>query len=149
MPYHYLEDETTVDVAFEAKAESFEALCREAWNATLGLMVENPDAVAAARRAEFELSNSSGEMLLFDLLGELLYRKDAEGALYRLQDLTVRQPAAGGAGDQVWRLTATIDGEELDPAKHHYGVDIKAVTLYAFTVEPREEGWFARVVLDT
>lgn len=147
MPYRYLDDETTVDVAFEAEAESAEELFREAWEATLRLMIEDPASLTAARESELERENDSVEMLLFDFLGELLYRKDAEGALYRVTNLELRTESDGVAGGG-W-LRATLEGEPIDSGRHALGVDIKAVTLYAFRVERRDSGWFARVVLDS
>lgn len=141
MAYRYLEDQTTADVAFEVEAESLETLFGEAWEAVLRLMLENPEALAPSSRRTVSFSSDSPEMLLFDFLGELLYRKDAERRFYRIARLEL-------SGDAL-TLHAELEGETIDERRHGLGVDVKAVTLYAFRVERREELWYARVVLDT
>jgi SHS2 domain-containing protein len=146
MSYRYLDDETTVaDAAFEARGASLEELFRESWNATLGLMIENAEALEAREHPEIELSDRSAEMLLFSFLGELLYLKDANGGLYKLDELAVHRSERAGA----WKLQARAAGEAIDRRRHRLGVDIKAVTLYAFSLWEEDDGWAARVVLDT
>ena len=146
MSYRYLDDETTVaDAAFEAHGKSLEELFRESWNATLGLMIENPEALEPREHPEIELSDRSAEMLLFSFLGELLYLKDAHGGLYALDEVSVHRPE----GKEDWRLRAKAAGEAIDSRRHRLGVDIKAVTLYAFSLWEQDDGWAARVVVDT
>ncbi len=183
MPHRILGDETTYDAAFEAWAGDLTALFRECWDVTLSFLVENPEEIRSDAREVVTLESDSVELLLFEFLGELLYRKDAEERVYRLGQLELdggsapapdstpvtdgvgpgqdgrvdAEESSAGVGEPgvragrgaSYRLEAEIVGETLDPERHCYGVDVKAVTLYAFTVELRDDGWFARVVLDT
>ncbi|MFW6181362.1 MAG: archease, partial [Spirochaetota bacterium] len=87
------------------------------------------------------------EMLLFDFLQEIIFRKDAEGRFYRLESLRVEDPPDGETGGR-WRLNAVLGGEEIDPARHRVSVDVKAVTLLSFSVRRTAGGWEATVVLD-
>lgn len=142
MPYRYVDDATTADVAFEAYGDSLEGLLSEAWSATLGLMVEDPGRLKKQERRRVSVESENPELLLFELLGELLYYKDAEGLLLALEDCELERP-----GDR-YRFNATAQGERIDPGRQRLGVDIKAVTLHQFYLRQIEEGWEARVVLD-
>ena len=108
-------------------------------------MIENPEALEAREHPEIELSERSAEMLLFSFLGELLYLKDAHGGLYALDEVSVHRPER----TEDWRVRARAAGEAIDSRRHRLGVDIKAVTLYAFSLWEEDDGWAARVVLDT
>lgn len=143
MPYRYVDDATTADVAFEAYGETLENLLCAAWEATVGLMVEDPKGLGSAERRRISLENEDPEMLLFELLGELLYYKDAEGLLLALDECTLETH-----GERLI-FTALATGGQIDPDRHSLGVDIKAVTLHQFELRQIEEGWEARVVLDT
>lgn len=62
-------------------------------------------------------------------------------------------PAAPGrnsppAPDRWW-LTATVEGDTVNPKRHDLRADVKAVTYHQFEVGPDGAGgWKARVVLD-
>lgn len=109
----------------------------------MGLMVEDSQALGSAEYRRISLENEDPEMLLFDLLGDLLYYKDAEGLLLVLDECTLE-----AHGDR-FIFSARAGGEYIDPNRHRLGVDIKAVTLHQFELRKTEEGWKARVVLDT
>lgn len=143
MPYRYIDDATTADVAFEVYGESLESVLSEAWTAAVGLMVEDPERLRKQERRQITVESDDPEMLLFELLGELLYYKDAEGIL-----LALRRYELEHHGER-YRFDATAQGERIDPDRHRLGVDIKAVTLHQFYLRQIEEGWEARVVLDT
>ena len=143
MPYQYLDDATTADVAFEASGETLRELLLAAWEATVGLMIENPELLHGNEIRRLELGNDDPEMLLFDLLGELLFYKDAEGVLLTLPDLSLQET------EGCYRVEANARGARIDPERHALGVDIKAVTLHQFRLTKSAEGWNARVVLDT
>lgn len=143
MPYRYVDDATTADVAFEAYEGTLETLLCTAWEATVGLMVEDPKALGSAERRQISLENEDPEMLLFELLGELLYYKDGEGVLLALHECSLET-----RGDRHI-FTAQARGAQIDPGRHALGVDIKAVTLHQFYLREIEEGWETRVVLDT
>ena len=141
-PYRYLEEIATADVAFEAWGATPEDTFLAAVDATLNTMVEDIGTVAPLERRVFSLAADSLDLLLFDLLQELVYRKDAERLLLRVRDLRIEENGSG------YRLHADAIGETIDPARHPLLADVKAVTLHRLSVEKTPTGWRAVVVLD-
>ncbi len=142
MPYRYLEDIAIADAAFEAWGGTCEELFIAASDATMNVMVENIDDIAPSVSRTFHLESEKVDMLLFRLLEEILYYKDAEKLLLRIKDITIVHK------NDLWEIITVAAGEEINPKKHDLIVDIKAVTLHRFKVEETSEGWKAIVVLD-
>ncbi len=142
MPYHYLEEIGTADIAFEATGRDLAQLFSDAADATMNVMIDNLDAIEPRETRQIELSNDELDMLLFDFLQELIYFKDAERLLLRVRDARIQER------DQRYFLTAKAAGEPLDAMRHHQRADVKAVTLHGFCVEREEGGWKATVLLD-
>ena len=142
MPYHYLEDIGTADIAFEATGRDLPELFRGAADATTNVMIDNIEAIQPRETRQIKLSNDKVDMLLFDLLQELIFLKDAERLLLRIREIQI------GEGDQTYFVKATAEGEPLDAERHHQRADVKAVTLHDFAVERTESGWKTRVLLD-
>jgi SHS2 domain-containing protein len=140
--YRYLDEEAPADVAFEATGATAEELFAAAGDATLNVMVADLDSIGNRVNRAVALRDSSLEMLLFQYLQELIYYKDAERLLLRSRSLKVHRQ------EDQFLLTAELQGEELDPARHSLQVDVKAVTMYMFRVWWEQEGWRATVVLD-
>ncbi|MFP4330740.1 MAG: archease [Alkalispirochaetaceae bacterium] len=143
MPYRYVDDARTADVAFEAYAETLEELLAFAWEATVELMVDNPRRLRPIERRQISLVNDDPELLLLDLLGELLYYKDAEGIVLTLRTFEL------GMREERYIFQGVAAGESIDPRRGSLGVDIKAVALHQFYLRRIEDGWETRVVLDT
>ncbi len=141
-PYRYLEEIATADVAFEAWGATKEETFLAAAEATLNTMVEEIGTVAPLERRVFSLAADSLDLLLFELLQELVYYKDAERLLLRVRDLRIEEAGSG------FRLHADAIGETIDPARHPLLADVKAVTLHRLAVEKTPSGWRAVVVLD-
>jgi SHS2 domain-containing protein len=142
MPYHYLEEIGTADIAFEATGRDLPELFTTAADATMNVMIDNLDAIESRETRQIELSNDKIEMLLFDFLQELIYFKDAKRLLLRVREAQVDQK------DEAYFLKAKVVGEQLDDARHHQRADVKAVTLHGFSVKERDGVWKARVLLD-
>ena len=142
MPYKFLEEIGTADIAFEAIGRDLPELFRDAADATMNVMIDNLDAIEPRETRNIELSNEKIDMLLFDFLQELIYFKDAERLLLRTREVRIDER------DQKWFLKAEAAGELLDAARHHQRADVKAVTLHDFSVEKEDGGWKARVLLD-
>ena len=87
MGYHYLDDFATADIAFEATGESVEQVFVAAAEATMNVMVEELRSIEARVEKRIELKNRDLDMLLFDLLQELIYYKDAEQLLLRVKEI--------------------------------------------------------------
>jgi SHS2 domain-containing protein len=142
MPYKFLEEIGTADIAFEAIGRDLPELFRDAADATMNVMIDNLDAIEPRETRNIELSNEKIDMLLFDFLQELIYFKDAERLLLRTREVRIDER------DQKCFLKAEAAGEPLDAARHHQRADVKAVTLHDFSVEKQDGGWKARVLLD-
>ncbi|PYJ72920.1 MAG: archease [Verrucomicrobia bacterium] len=142
MPFHYLEEVGTADIAFEATGRDLPELFTAAADATMNVMIDNLNAIEPRETRQIELSNEKIDMLLFDFLQELIYFKDAERLLLRIREVQIDEK------EDAYSLNATAAGESLDPARHRQRADVKAVTLHNFQVERIDGGWKARVLLD-
>ena len=142
MPYKFLEDVGTADIAFEATGRDLPQLFTAAADATMNVMIDNLDAIESRETRQIELSNDNVEMLLFDFLQELIYFKDAKRLLLRARDTQIDQKG------EAYFLKAKVVGERLDDTRHQQRADVKAVTLHGFSVEEQDSGWKAKVLLD-
>jgi len=142
MPYRYLEDIATADVAFEAWGETREELFVSAADALLATMSGAPDEVARQEELTIRLGDEEPDLLLWLFLQELVFYKDARGLLLHAQRVTIAEQ--GG----TVTLEATLRGEKLDPGRHRLLVDVKAVTLHRLRLVREENLWKATVVLD-
>jgi len=142
MPYEYLEEIGTADIAFEATGRDLAELFIDAADATTNVMIDNTKAIQPRETRHIELSNDKLDMLLFDLLQELIFLKDAERLLLRMRQLDIEEK------EEKLFLHGIAAGETLDVDRHHQRADVKAVTLHDFSVERMEGGWKARVLLD-
>jgi SHS2 domain-containing protein len=142
MPYHFLPEVATADIAFEASGRDLQELFKSAAEATLNAMIDNPDAIEPREQRRFTLENEALDLLLFNYLGEFIYYKDAEQLLLRPGTAQIEKRGT------AYLLTGEAQGEKLDPERHLQRVDVKAVTLHHFKVEPTPDGWSAFVILD-
>ncbi|MBD1839976.1 archease [Coleofasciculus sp. FACHB-64] len=142
MPYEFLEDVATADIAFHAWGKDLEKLFIAAGDATLNVMIDNLDAIALTETRTFSLENDELDMLLFNFLQEFIYYKDSELLLLRAQQVEIEEK------DGVHQLSAVTKGEKLDSDRHQQRVDVKAVTLHQFQLEKTDDGWTAMVILD-
>jgi SHS2 domain-containing protein len=142
MPYRFLEEIGTADIAFEATGRDLPELFKDAADATMNVMIDNLDAIEPRETRHIELSNDQADMLLFDFLQELIFFKDAERLLLRVGDVRIDE------SEKKYCLEAKATGEPLDPTRHRQRADVKAVTLHDFSVEKKDGGWKTRVLLD-
>jgi SHS2 domain-containing protein len=142
MPYTYLEDVGTADIAFEATGRDLPELFAAAADATINVMIDNLDAIESREARQIELSSDKIDMLLFDFLQELIYFKDARRLLLRARETQIDQRG------ETYFLKAKVAGEQLDDTRHLQRADVKAVTLHGFSVEKQDSGWKAKVLLD-
>ena len=102
MPYEFLEDVATADIAFRAWGKDLEETFIAAADATMNVMVEELDSIQPRERREFKLENEALDMLLFNFLQELIYYKDAEKLLLRVNQVEIRRegsrPCSRGDG---------------------------------------------------
>ncbi len=141
--FRFLDDIALADTAFEAGGDSPSELFKAATQALIEAMVE-PHTVDSAWSQIFEKTDPDLPTLLFDWLSEIVYLKDAQGLVFREVLTAVEQDPATG----IWKLDATLVGEEIDPEKHELRGDVKAVTKHMYDVREQDGRWTARVVLD-
>ena len=142
MSYEYLEEIGTADIAFEATGRDLAELFTDAADAMTNVMIDNIEAIQPRETRQIELSNDKLDMLLFDLLQELIFFKDAKRLLLRLREVQIAER------NKKYFLKTMAEGEQLVAERHHQRADVKAVTLHDFSVERTERGWKARVLLD-
>jgi SHS2 domain-containing protein len=142
MPYTYLEEIATADIAFRATGRTLEEVFAAAADATVNVMVEDLATIRDRTRIPVQLENDALDLLLFDFLNEFVYLKDAKGLLLRTGTIRI------GPQDSRFTLRGDLYGEELDPLRHPLRGDVKAVTLHRFELRQIDHGWEATVVLD-
>jgi len=142
MPYRYLDDIAPSDVAFEAEGETIEEVFSSAADALAGAMVEDISEVRPEERRVFGLRAEDLDLLLYDFLSELVYLKDAEGLILRVDDAEVSREG----GEFI--LSARAVGTHVKNLRRLRS-DVKAVTMHGLSLK-RGAGnrWKARVVLD-
>ncbi|MBI1910959.1 MAG: archease [Deltaproteobacteria bacterium] len=142
MPYKYLEEVATADVAFEAWGSSLEELFISAADAAMNVMVDDIETIEKEQELSFEVSNPALDMLLYNFINELIYYKDAKKLLLRVSSVKINQT------DSEYMLSANAYGEVLNPEKHPLSADVKAVTLHMFSLHHTDSGWKATMILD-
>ncbi|MBW4526708.1 MAG: archease [Phormidium tanganyikae FI6-MK23] len=142
MPYEFLEEIATADIAFHAWGTDLEEVFKAAGDAVMNTMIENLDAIAPSQTRTFNLEDDALDLLLFNFLQEFVYYKDSELLLLRAQQVQIEEQAS------IYHLSATTQGERLDRDRHHQRVDVKAVTLHQFELKKTDTGWSAQVILD-
>jgi SHS2 domain-containing protein len=142
MPFRYLEDVATADVAFEATGVTVEKMFLAAAEATIGVMLENSEDIKGSDVISIRLEEQELEMLLFDFLQEIIYVKDALRMLLLVDSIDIDMESS------PLRLTCRARRETLDSQRHRLLTDVKAVTLHRFGIHKNELGWTATVVLD-
>ena len=142
MPFEFHDEIATADVAFQAWGQTVEEMFVSAAEATMNVMVADLEKIEPRESREIEISSDAVDMLLFNLLQEIIYFKDAEQLLLRIENVEI------GYVDGLYLAKATGRGEQIDPERHELIVDVKAVTLHMFKVEQTTRGWETFVILD-
>ena len=91
MPYSYIEEIVTSDAAFRAWGQTLEETFISAFDATTNLMVDDLESITKNEVRVIELNDRSEEMLLFKILQELIYLKDAFCLVLRLQKASIEK----------------------------------------------------------
>ena len=138
--FRFLEKIAIADIAFEAYGQTLEELFESSALALFEAMVKL-ETVEAKETVKIELESDKIEDLLFDWLSELVYLKDAKAMLFVNFKLKIEDK-------RKYSLLGQVEGEKINPAKHHLKVDVKAVTYHMLEVKREEGRWTAQVILD-
>ncbi len=142
MPFIFHDEIATADVAFEAWGQTIEEMFISAAEATMNVMVADLEKIERRESRQIEISSDAIDMLLFNLLQEIIFFKDAEQLLLRIENVEI------GYENGLYFVKAIGRGEQIDPGKHELIVDVKAVTLHMFKVEETPRGWDTFIILD-
>jgi len=142
MPYRYLDDIATADIAFDAWGDTQADMFQAAADAAMNVMLDDLTTIEPDRQKTINLSNNNIEMLLYDFLNEFIFFKDAEQLLLRTGKINITRQ------NEKYTLTADLFGQRINRQKHDLTVDIKAVTMHRFKIEQTNNQWHATVVLD-
>jgi len=137
--YRFIEDMALADCALEVEGGDLNDLFATSAAALAALMVD-PATVPKTIEREVTLEAEAYDLLLYDWLAELIFRKDRDREIFPTADVAV----AGGKP----ALTARLRGAPIDDERMALRNDPKAVTLHAFSLEQTVDGWRARVVID-
>lgn len=138
--HKFLGSIATADVAFAVESPHLDGLFEEAATALFETMSDVPT-VQPVNRTTVQLSAEAADQLLFDWLSELIYLKDRDYCLFSKFNVAVSRNKRCHLNAEVW-------GEKINPQKHNFKVDVKAVTYHMFYLKQEDGAWKARVVLD-
>jgi SHS2 domain-containing protein len=142
MPFRFMEEIATADVAFEAWGETLEEMFISSAAALLRTMADDPERVARRQKLSIRLEHEELDLLLLSFLQELIFYKDARRLLLHADTVTIEKR------QDIFCLEAALSGEEIDSDRHRLLVDVKAATLHRLQVVFRDCLWKAVVVLD-
>lgn len=141
--FEYLEH--TADVKFRAYGHTPEEMLSNAAAALFSAMI-TPSQVVAGESWQVELQGEDLEDLAYQWLSEIIFLFETESAVFSTFKIALlEQDGRDGTGG--WRLSAEIGGERMDPQRHSFLCEVKAVTRYKFGIR-KDELWCIQVVLD-
>jgi SHS2 domain-containing protein len=82
------------------------------------------------------------ESLLYNWLEEVLVRKDIDREVYRSATVKIVRTSSG------LLLRGTLHGEKVDPTRHTFKRDVKAVTYHEMSIMKWQGGFRVRFLLD-
>lgn len=136
--YRYLDHMT--DAVIEAYGstleEAFENAAKGLNNTMIDLKTVTPDREIHVRAEGHDLSE-----LLFDWLDKVMLLLVADGIVMSEFAVIIKR-------NSVYILEGIAKGEKLDLAKHHYKVEIKAVTYHEMQIEQDDGNFLVRFLLD-
>ncbi|MGH2405276.1 MAG: archease [bacterium] len=128
----------TADVGILARAPTLPELFEVAAEGMFSFLI---DPAMVENRAWHERSVEAGdrEGLLVAWLNDLLVLLGGEEfvpKVFVVDELNER------------RLRATVHGESVDPARHHFRLDVKAATYHGLQIAQTDGDWTARIIFD-
>lgn len=138
--YRILEEIAIADCAVEVTAPTLGDLFQTAAVA-LAEMTVDPATVSSATARSVSLEAPGLDLLLFEWLSDLIFRKDRDSEVFVQTRVEV-------TGTGPYRLEAQMEGGPIVPGRTLRRADAKGVTLHELVVEPAQGGWHARFVVD-
>jgi SHS2 domain-containing protein len=138
--YRFIEGVALADCALDVEGADLPDLFETAAAALAELMVD-PATVRPTLQRAITVDAPELDLLLYDWLSELIFRKDRDGEVYTRSHVVI-------SGSGPFRLAAEVEGGVLDPARAELRSDPKAVTFHQFALRQSRDGWRARIVID-
>jgi SHS2 domain-containing protein len=132
----------TADLGLRIRGDDLEDLFRTAAEALTNVIVSNQDQVRSEVYEGVGMEAASLEELLVDWLNDLVYRCEVEHEVYGKFEVSLDLARVRP------RLSAFIEGESIDPARHVLDHEVKAVTRHGLKIVHDQGGWLAEVVVD-
>jgi len=140
IPFEYLEH--TADVKFRAYGTTPEEMLSNAAAALFGAMISSGQ-VKVEELWQVELEAEDLEDLAYQWLSEIVFLFETESAVFSRFQVALEEIEDG----KGWKLRAEIGGERMDPERHSFLAEVKAVTRHKFAIK-KNERWCIQVVLD-
>ncbi|MBU0706000.1 archease [Patescibacteria group bacterium] len=140
--FEFRSDIALSDCAFYAYGKNLEDLIVNACEAVTEAMVSR-EKIEAKEEKSFEIRTDSLEGLLYLVLDEIIYLKDADQLVFcnfEIKELEEKPKS--------YFLSMKLAGEKIDHDKHESHSDVKAVTYHQFEVKKTPTGYRASVILD-
>jgi len=128
----------TADLGLRVTATTLDELFVDAAEGLFAMIVDRPETIEPRVEERFDIPGEDRAFLLFDWLRALLTKSEIDGTVFGKFEVRVRDDG----------LTATANGEPLDPDKHGLGREVKAITYHELKVEQTPAGWLAEVIVD-
>lgn len=138
--FRFLDEVALADCAVEVEGTDLDDLFETAASALATLMVD-PATVPATVERTVTLAAPEPDLLLYDWLSELIFRKDRDLEVFSRSEVRV-------TGSGPFALTARLWGGAIDPHRTERRADPKAVTFHQFVLARAGAGWRARIVID-
>lgn len=126
----------TADVRVRVTAATPELLFSDAFLALMQTVFGSDRRGGMARELRVESDNR--ESLLLDFLSEVLFICEVEGLVFLRADVSI----AGNA------LTAALDGEPFDRARHSGGTEVKGISYSGLSIVQDTNGYMADILFD-
>ncbi|MFZ3137720.1 MAG: archease [Thermodesulfovibrionales bacterium] len=126
-------------------------------NAAIGMysLITNLTSIKEKKTMSVSVESHSLDGLLVSWLNELIFHFDAYGFIGKKVIITEFTPSlslsprgGGIGGEEAFKLTASISGEEFDAGRHEGKLLIKAATYHKLRIEKMNDSWEIDVIFD-
>ncbi len=141
-----------LDISGDAGIRAFGGTIEELFvNAARGMydLIIDMDDVRNTETVGISLTHDSPEGLLVSWLNELIFRFDAHGFIGK--EILVTQVVFGESvapNTPSYSISASLSGEQFDPARHRGKLLLKAATYHRLKIENKNSGWTAEIIFD-
>jgi SHS2 domain-containing protein len=130
------------DALVESYGPTLEEGFRNAAEAMTAVMVDLRTVSPKRVARDVMVSGFDRENLLYNWLEAVLVRKDTEREIYRSSSVKIQRTDGG------FTLRGTLYGERIDPSRHSFKRDVKAITYHEMSVRKKRGSYVMRFLLD-